>query len=236
MDKEQIISEIRRTAAKNGNAPLGRLRFFSETGIRESDWTKHWARWSDAVREAGYSPNERNRAYPEADLLRLLVPLIRELGQFPVTRDLKVWAHNEPGFPAETTYRRLGSTRELAEKMVGYLARQEGTGDVLTICREAASRPSKQGSESEKEGTEIGFVYLLKSGRFYKIGRSNAAGRRGREIALQLPEHSASVHVIATDDPAGIEFYWHRRFSEKRKNGEWFALTARDVAVFRRRK
>jgi hypothetical protein len=28
----------------------------------------------------------------------------------------------------------------------------------------------------------LGFVYLIKSGRFYKIGRSNAVGRREREL------------------------------------------------------
>jgi hypothetical protein len=30
---------------------------------------------------------------------------------------------------------------------------------------------------------EIGFVYLIKAERFYKIGKTNAAGRREREIA-----------------------------------------------------
>ncbi len=76
----------------------------------------------------------------------------------------------------------------------------------------------------------------MKSGRFYKVGRSNAVGRRERELAIQLPEEVKVVHPIKTDDPVGIENYWHGRFAERRKNGEWFELTAKDVAAFKRRK
>lgn len=76
----------------------------------------------------------------------------------------------------------------------------------------------------------------MKSGRFHKIGHSNAAGRREYELAIQLPEKLKTIHVIRTDDPTGIEAYWHNRFKDKRKNGEWFDLTAADVAAFKRRK
>ena len=38
MDKKHILREIQRTAETNGSVPLGRLRFFRETSIKESDW------------------------------------------------------------------------------------------------------------------------------------------------------------------------------------------------------
>jgi len=43
------------------------------------------------------------------------------------------------------------------------------------------------------------------------------------------------AHTVRTDDPTGIEEYWHKWFDAKRKNGEWLALESPDVAAFRRR-
>jgi Meiotically up-regulated gene 113 len=80
-----------------------------------------------------------------------------------------------------------------------------------------------------------GVVYLLKAGPYYKIGYSADGGKRLGQIKLQLPYDVEQIHQIVTDDPQGIETYWHRRFARKRTNGEWFQLTDEDVLSFKSR-
>jgi hypothetical protein len=80
MTKTHILEEIRRTAEANGGVALGLRRFETETGIRQTDWSRFWARWGDATREAGFAPNEFTAAYDNARLLECYAGLTRELG------------------------------------------------------------------------------------------------------------------------------------------------------------
>ena len=87
---------------------------------------------------------------------------------------------------------------------------------------------------SDNGGLGDGSVYMLKLGKHYKIGKTFSVPRRHQEIAIELPEKPDIIHVITTDDPSGIETYWHKRFALKRTNGEWFALTPEDIRAFKR--
>lgn len=106
------------------------------------------------------------------------------------------------------------------------------------MCRAVVGQRQSEAETADggDEGLIPGDVYLMKSGKHYKVGRSNSAGRRAYELAIQLPERLEMVHVIRTDDTIGIERYWHRRFAAKHLNGEWYALSKADVAAFTRRK
>ncbi|MBF0559365.1 MAG: GIY-YIG nuclease family protein [Nitrospirae bacterium] len=237
MDKQHIIDKIKRTAENNGGQPLGQDRFFSETGIRKSDWYgKHWARWGDALIEAGYDPNKFIGAYENDWVIERFISLIRELGRYPVSGELRIKAKLDKGFPAHNVFERLGKKSELAYNILEYCRKREGFDDIVKICEPIANAAKADSSVSTKEHIEIGYVYLMKSGHNYKIGRTNALGRREYELGIQLPEKIVTVHTINTDDPAGIEAYWHKRFEDRRKNGEWFELTADDVKAFKRRK
>jgi Meiotically up-regulated gene 113 len=238
MDKQHIIDEIIRTSEKNGGRPLGRQRFFSETGIKESEWYgKYWARWSDALKEAGYTPNAKQDSYEEEWLIEQLISFIKEIGSFPTFAELRLKARRAKGFPSHSTFARLGNKIEVARKILDYCHQKSGYDDVIIICQSITAIESKEDDKSEgTDDSTLAFVYLLKSGRHYKIGRSNFVGRREYELSIQLPERVSIVHSISTDDPIGIEAYWHKRFKDRRKNGEWFELTSHDVKAFKKRK
>jgi hypothetical protein len=189
------------------------------------------------VREAGFSPNQLTAAYEKTDLIERYVALVRKLGTLPAKGDLRMETRADPTFPSDKTFARLGSKAELLSLVLDYCQTRQGYDDIIGLCEAYQPRSgSSDDSDSTSVEGEIGFVYLVKSGRFFKIGRTNAAGRRARELALQLPERASMVHIIRTDDPVGIEGYWHRRFEAKRKNGEWFELGSAEVSAFKRRK
>lgn len=237
--KDYIISEIVRTTNENGGKPLGVQKFENETGIRKYDWFgKYWSKWSDALIDAGYEPNKFNEAYDEKFLLEKLVELIKEIKKFPSAGELLFKISKDNSFPSRNAFdNTLGKQKEKIVKVIDYCENHEEMNDVLKICLPLLKNEEENIEEVKiKDETDFSFVYLMKSGKFYKIGRSNDADRRAYELRIQLPEEIKLIHKIKTDDPIGIEEYWHKRFREKRKKGEWFELTRQDIEIFKRRK
>ena len=237
ISKDGILREVRRTAAANGGKPLGRLAFLTETGIRESDWRgRFWARWNEVLKEAGFGPNTLVEGRPESVLLGHFADLAVELGRLPVYSELRLKRRTDPTFPDDKTFTRLGNKMQLLAKLHQYCAPLPQYVVLLPfIDAVLEERTAEQGAPSLTESVD-GFVYMVKMGKHYKIGKTFSVPRRHRELALELPEKLKPIHVIRTDDPTGIEAYWHRRFQAKCTNSEWFALSAEDIRIFRKRK
>src|SRR5258707_8152609 len=131
MNKEHILREIKRTAEENGGVPLGKLRFFRETGIKESDWKgKFWARWNDAVRETGLEPNQKTSSYDEDSLIEKYISLMRELGRFPIVAEIRMKVRSDASFPNDKTFGRFGSKPAFAAKILDYCRTRVGYDDV----------------------------------------------------------------------------------------------------------
>ena len=237
IDKTHILSEIRRIAKANGQKAPGRQAFENQSGVKESDWYPHmWLRWGDALVEAGYAPNQFQSKTSDESLMRAYIGLIRELGRVPIEGEIRRKAKNDKTFPSHTSFSRFGGKEKLIDAGTEFCKRSTGCDDILAILAKV-KRPSMQSSEHELDvGSRVatGFVYLMKSGPHYKIGRTNSVGRRTSELAIKIPVPPKTIHHIETDDPIGVEAYWHKRFAEKRGEGEWFNLSPEDVKVFKR--
>ncbi len=233
--RERILSEIRRLAGAIGGQAPGKTTFARQTGIREHQWSGViWARWSDALAEAGFEANTLQGRFDTSDVLSKIIAACRHYKHVPTIAELKLYRRSDPTFPSKGAISGHFRTRkELLEALTQRVADDEVYYDLATMLPALKSLPSN-GTHSAK--AVDGFVYLLKSGDHYKIGRSDDLERRVKEIRVALPEVASLAHAIRTDDPPGIEAYWHRRFADRRANGEWFALSASNVAAFKRRK
>jgi hypothetical protein len=70
---------------------------------------KFWVRWGDALREAGFEPNQFNPAFDDTMIIEKFVSLMRELGKFPVRRELKLKRQTDKSFSSAGVFERLGS-------------------------------------------------------------------------------------------------------------------------------
>lgn len=236
MNKQNIIQQIHEITKVDGTPP-GRQRFEKVTGIKRHVWYgKHWAKWGDALLEAGYNSNRMKKAYPKEELLKYYLNFVQELQKIPSDGELRIRRTNDSNFPSYNTFQReLGSKENLLTALLEFAKSEPAPEDIIQlIISSIKAAPSKP--QEKKLNTTIGYIYIIRSGEFFKIGRSNDFDRRLREIKTKLPEECELIHVIETDDPEGIEVYWHNRFKNHRAKGEWFKLSNDDVKALRKRK
>ena len=115
-----------------------------------------------------------------------------------------------------------------------YCKENPGNEDIIILIEKTQTMVKPTPGKASKTRT-TGFVYLMKSGRHYKIRHTvSVGGSRERQLVIKIPIPPTTIHSIKTDDPVGVEAYWHRRFEHKRAEGEWFNLSPEDVTAFKR--
>ena len=78
-----------------------------------------------------------------------------------------------------------------------------------------------------------GYIYVLRAGDYYKIGRAKNPDSRIRQLKIQLPFPVEVVYLFACEDYVAAEAYYHWLFASERVNGEWFLMEEHDLAPFR---
>jgi hypothetical protein len=235
VERDAILKAITETAASNGGKPLGRGKFEEVTGITAYDLGRYWARYGDAVRDAGFEANTLNAAYSR-DYLEKYLELVVKLGHVPTYGEMRLErTSSDPEFPSKNVYARFGSKKELVRTASDFCVESGSHPDAMRILE--AGIPPAEAPDDASAPAQYGFVYLAKGHRGeYKVGRTNLVDRRLAELGVQAAVEPQLVHEIKTDDPEGVERYWLRRFTEDGKHlrGEWFKLNAADVRAFKR--
>jgi hypothetical protein len=78
-----------------------------------------------------------------------------------------------------------------------------------------------------------GFVYVIKSDYGYKIGKTVNLKDRTRLFSVKLPFPISIEHYAWFEDYSAAERDFHRRFHDKRLEGEWFDLSSQDLSTIK---
>ncbi|PYV15658.1 MAG: hypothetical protein DMG21_14335 [Acidobacteria bacterium] len=233
--KQAIIEAYNELVKSHCGKLIGERVFKTESGISPFYWKGgYWRSFSAFQTELGYKPNAPTAKVPDGTLLQRFAEVALELNRVPTEPDLVLKRKEDATFPGKSVFRRWGTREKLLAKVAEF-CKEKGQFEPVLKLLDGAQTSAAVDRKRESMGVK-GFVYLLSSGKYHKIGRTNAEGRRLRELAIQLPHKPIYVHVIETDDPEGIERYWHARFADKRQDGEWFSLSADDINAFKRRR
>lgn len=98
--------------------------------------------------------------------------------------------------------------------------------EVLDTLEAQIARPKKKVNDYK-----IGYVYLIKAENgLYKIGRSKTPDARISTITKTIgPMEIQTIHTAFYPDCYKAESELHQMFKEKRRRGEWFELTDKEV-------
>lgn len=237
MDKAHITGRLLELTQERGGH-IGYRAFLDATGITHS-WLRGqpwFSGWNPLLAELGLQTKRFEVARSDStEIAKSVGELIARTQRWPTDDQLRRERARTPSFPSLHVIARIRKTGELA-KLISRLAESDDALRAVSVIA-LAQLESKPESVQPLPGEKIkGYVYMLRTGRRYKIGKSNDPSRRYREVKLELPDETHQVHTIATDDPAGIEAYWHARFASKRvRNTEFFDLDSQDIAAFKRR-
>ena len=171
----RIIAEICRIAAENGGTPPGAQQFVRKSGIKRSGFARIWARWPDALREAGFTPHPANPRLNDDDMLAGIAEVAGTLGRIPAESDLKVYRASGKYLPGQKAFTRLFGDK------AGMLRRLKLWAEASPERADIAALLAGMGEPPGPAPQVTGAVYLMRFGRYFK---SDAVRRRNSDSAI----------------------------------------------------
>lgn len=103
---------------------------------------------------------------------------------------------------------------------------------VKTTITTQVTTIGKQTKQNAKKESQVNFVYIMYNRRngYFKIGKSVDPEYREKTLQAEEPD---IILIDKWEAASHIETTLHGKFKEKRKRGEWFALTDDDITIIR---
>ncbi|MGZ9899294.1 GIY-YIG nuclease family protein [Shewanella gaetbuli] len=90
-------------------------------------------------------------------------------------------------------------------------------------------------TKSHKEYQDIpGYVYLIESEYGYKIGKTVNIKSRTRLFEVKLPFPIKLINYSWFENYSKAESDFHKKFAQKRQEGEWFKLELEDIEFIKK--
>ncbi|MBI5637705.1 MAG: hypothetical protein HZA03_07040 [Nitrospinae bacterium] len=140
--KERILDSINSLAERLGRTPSRReFKEFSKI----ADWhiQKYFTSWNEAVRTAGFKPNEENIKLDDNVLLEDWAKLVKRKGKIPTTNEYR----REGKYSQVLFWKRFGNWSGIPDKFREFAENKPGFEDVLALLPE--SKPLEKKSNSD---------------------------------------------------------------------------------------
>lgn len=229
---EKIIVQLKAAVDRNGGQPPSLRSFFQAAGLNQRDLVRAgWPTYGALLKSQGFEPAKMKRGYTNEEVFRPLAELAVRLGHFPTQNEREVERHRNPVFPSSEAYIRRGRGAMLEHALRAWCDGTNSFPDLVPKLKQGAATAQVSGPIVK------GYVYMLRdgnSGKRVKVGKESVEGARQAAAATWL-ENPKAIHRIATDDPEGVERYWHERFKKEGKHvvRELFDLLPSDIAAFK---
>jgi hypothetical protein len=125
------------------------------------------------------------------------------------------------------------SWKVLSRDANSLMGKNTTSGQSVNKLRDKRTVPQDSGPTYTIEKTKYwGYVYLIKSGDHYKIGKTNNYNKRLGHLKIQLPNPIKHICSHETEDMDRLEKFYHSKFNHHRLNGEWFNLDYNEIEFF----
>lgn len=146
---------------------------------------------------------------------------------FPTQQGMRFWRQPKPFFVFAKNVAARYRLQELFCKTFSLSAAKPVQSSGQNHTQETTA--NEAGAEPRDRENKGGYVYLIRSPYGYKIGKTKNMKERSQLFTVKLPFSIEIVHYAWHADYSMAERLLHQRFRDKRLNGEWFALSPKEI-------